>query len=265
LSNSPNAREISIEKSYNMNEKFEDMLTSFFEYIEEEKVDIEKLKSILQGKIRQPPIFEDDSKVTLQEFKKVDNVQVFSCILRSYCSFFNFTLLEKLMKSVKYDAGMRMMSDYKKDFEIYLQQVYVSEIPHGVGTDKEESTIFVIELSECFKSCRALYLNILKKDLSKVLQIEESCLQISIVKENSIHVVFHVYQSLESVFPLNDEAKIALKGLSYEEARIIAIGYEGMVYNISGEGKDGLKKLRSLRFLMKFFPTTYVFRNWQGK
>jgi len=199
------------------------------------------LKFVLEGNIHQLPIYEYKNKCAPEDLMKINDVQDLSYILRSYCSFFNFTMLERLMKSVKYDAGLHMMNDYKIEFEEYLQQVNVSEIPHGVGTDEEKSKMFVVELSDCFKSCRAFYLNILKKDLSKSLQIEEKRLQICIIKENSIHVVFQVYQSLEKVFPLNDKTRTVLKCLSYEEARIIAIGYDGIVYNISGEGRISMK------------------------
>jgi len=250
-----------------INEKFEALLTSFFYYIEKEKVNVNifSLKSVLKGVIRQPTIYEDDDEFTSEDIRQLkvdDTSSKFAYIVRSYCSFFNFSLLEKLMKLAKYNDGLHMIEDYKKDFDKYLQEVNILEIPHGTGINGDESKLFVVELSDCFKYCRGTYINVLKRDLSRQLGIEENCLNLSIIKKTSIHVVFQVYQSLEIIFPLNDELKCALKNLSYENAQIVAIGYDGFVCNINEEGKNVF--LKKAIFNTRFMSCC-VLRNWQGK
>jgi len=234
------AREISKKKSYSINKKFEKMLTSFFRYIKNEKVDMYTLKAGIKGVIRLPTIYEDDEGLTSKELKQLDDVPKFMYIVRSYCTFFNFSLLEDLMGLVDYKEGLNMLEAYKKDFKEYLKEIFILEIPHGIGIDREDSQLLVIELSDCFKSCRASYIDILKEDLCRLLDIKEDCLQLTIIKENSVHVVFQAFQSLENIFPLNEERKADLKKLLYEKAQIASIGYEGIVYNINREGMNWL-------------------------
>ena len=245
--NIPNdARTVSSEKSFNISAEFDIIINSFFEYLKEHKVDINELISYLLGRVRQPTIYEDDIQCSPKDLNKVEDIVTFKKYFRSYCSFFNFTLLEDLMERLKYNDGLSLMKNYKKNFEKYLQEINISEIPHGIGADGDEAKLFVVELSDCFKSCRALFLNRLKADLSRLLCIRESCLQICIIKDSSVHVVFQVFQSLENVFPLSDKTKNAFMSLSYGDARVIAIGYDGIVHNINRKGKcSGMRQMIS--------------------
>ena len=238
------ARTISKERSLKISAEFDNIINSFFEYIEERDVHINKLISSLLGRVRHPTIYEDDPQCTPADLNKVEDIPTFSKYFRSYCSFFNFTLLEDLMERLKYNDGLSLMKNYKKNFEKYLQEINISEIPHGIGADGDEAKLFVVELSDCFKSCRALFLNSLKADLSRLLCIHESCLQICIIKDSSVHVVFQVFRSLENVFPLSDKTKNAFMSLSYGDAQVIAIGYDGIVHNINRKGKcSGMRQM----------------------
>ena len=251
-------RTIFDERSFNISEEFDNIIYSFLEYVEEHDVPIKTLKSCLFARIRQPTIYEDDPQCTPEDLEnEVKDISTFEKNFRPYCSFFNFTLLERLIERARYKDGLQLMKTYKKNFEEYLRKVNISQIPHGVGTDRDKSSKqFVVELSDCFKSCRGVFVIRLIKDLRRVFHIEESCLELRIIKDCSVHVVFQVFQSLENVFPLSDKTKNALKSLSYGDAQVIAIGYDGIVYNINREGKfSGMRQI--LDFCKTYVITLY--------
>ena len=208
--------------------------------MEDENVKITKLKFALMGVVKLPTIYTDDENVPYGDFKKSNDVSFILLIVRSYCTFFNFKLLEKLIVTVKYKAGEKMMEEYKNDFYDYVKEISVSDIPHGVGMDREDCDHFCVELADSFKSCRAVYIDILKGDLCKILKIKEVRLYFANTIKNSIRIIFQVIGTIGNEFPLKEESIKALSELVYENAKILKIGYNGMIYviNHTSDGKN---------------------------
>ena len=221
-----------------ISEKFDELVLSFCNYVEDENVNITKLKLALKGIVRQPTIYEDDETVTYDDIKKSNDVSFILLIVRSYCTFFNFKFLGKLIGLVKYRAGEQMMEEYKKDFNEYVKAISISEIPHGVGMDREDCDHFCVKLDESFKSCRAFYIDILKSDLCKILNIKELRLYIANTGNGSIRIIFQVADTIGNEFPLKEDSIKALSNLVYEDAKILRIGYNGIVYVID-DTSDG--------------------------
>ena len=225
--------------TYVISEKFDELLTSFCAYVEDNNVSVSKIKFGLKGVIRQPTIFDDDETFTHDDVNNFKDVSDILLVIRSYCSFFNFRLLEKLIVLIKYSAGKHMMEEYKKDFCEYAQAISVSEIPHGIGIDREDCEYFCVKLDESFKSCRAMYIDILKADLCKILKIKKECLHIANINEGSIRIIFQVTETIRNEFPLREESIKALSNLVYEKAKILKVGYDGKVYAINDDPSDG--------------------------
>ena len=222
-----------------MSEKFEVLLAFFCAYIEDDNVNIKRLKLGLKGAIRQHTTYIDDETMDISKSIDVADIKL---AIRSHCTFFNFKFLEKLIKLIKYHTGEYMMEEYKKDFCEYTQAILVSEIPHGIGMDSEDCECFCVELDESIKSCRAIYIDILKADLCKILHIKEECLYIAItnVLQNSVRIIFEINVSLRNEFPLTDESIKAMKSLVYENAKILRVGYDGKVYDINTDNSEGM-------------------------
>ena len=199
---------------------------------------IKILKLGLRGIVRQPTIYEDEETVTYEDVKS-DNMSDILSVIRSHCTFFNFKLLENLIVLLQYSAGEHMMEVYKKDFCEYAQAIVVSEIPHGIGMDREDCCCFGVMLTESFKSCRALYIGILKADLCKILHIKEECLYIANTNDGCICIIFQVTVSIRNEFPLTEESMKALSSLVYENAKILRVGYHGKVYDINVNNSEG--------------------------
>ena len=216
-------------------------MASFCAYVEDKVVNIMRLKLGLKGAIRQPTTYVDDETTDISKSSDVADIVL---AIRSHCTFFNFKLLEKLIKLIKYHAGEHMMEEYKKDYGEYAHAILVSEIPHGVGMDSEDCECFCVELDESFKSCRAIYVDILKADLCKILHIKEEYLYIAItnVLQYSLRIIFQInVSSTRNECPLTEESIKALSSLVYENAKILRVGYDGKVYDINidiSEGKN---------------------------
>ena len=235
----PETRDNAMKLTYIISEKFDDLLTSICAYVEHENVSIKIFKIGLKGIIRQPTIYVDDEFVTYKDIIKTDDISDIILVIRSHCTFFNFKLLEKLIVLINYSAGKLLMEEYKKDFREYAQAIVVSEIPHGIGMDSEDCDYFGVKLTESFRSCRAMYIDILKADLCKILQIKEECLYIANTNDGCICIIFQVTVSIRNEFPLTEESIKALSSLVYENAIILRVGYHGKVYDINTNNSEG--------------------------
>ena len=225
--------------TYSISQKFDELLTSFWAYVEDENIDLDIIKSGLMGVIRLPPIFEDYEEIKYVDIKNTKKLSDMLIVIRTHCTFFNFKLLENLITLIKYSAGKHMMEEYKKDFFEYAQAILVSEIPHGIGMDREDCDYFCVKLDESFKSCRAMYIDILKVDLCKILKIKKECLYIANINEGSIRIIFQVTETIRNEFPLREESIKALSNLFYEKAKILKVGYDGKVYGINTDVSEG--------------------------
>ena len=128
--------------------------------------------------IGQPTIFVDNQTMTCDEVIKFKNGSDIEPLIRSHCTFFNFKLLEKLIGSLNYSAGEHMIEEYKKDFCEYVRAIAIPEHPHGGSGMNREDNYICVYLGESFKSCRAMYIDILIADICKILKIKEECLHI---------------------------------------------------------------------------------------
>ena len=237
--------------TYVISEKFDELLTSFCAYVEDNNVSISKLKFGLKGVLRQPTIFVDDEIFIHDDVNKLKDVADILLVIRSHCTFFNFRLLEKLIVLIKYSAGKHMMEEYKNDFCEYVQAISVSQIPHGIGVDREDCEYFCVKLDESFKSCRAMYINILKADLCKILKIKEECSYLATINEGSIRIIFQVTETIRNKFPLREESIKALSNLVYEKAKILKVGYDGKVYAINDDPSDGKNIIMKLEEIIE--------------
>ena len=214
-------------------------MTFFCAYVDDNNVSIKKLKSGIKGEIRQPTIFKDDETAPYEDIINTDDIEDIILVIRNHCTFFNYKLLENLIRLIKYGAGKHMMEKYKNDFCEYAQAIVVSEIPHGIGMDSEDCDCLGVKLTESFKSCRAMYIDILKADLCKILHINEECLYIANTNDGCICIIFQVTVILRKSFPLTEESIKSLSSLVYENAKILRVGYDGQVYDISTDNSEG--------------------------
>ena len=206
-------RHISKVLTNSISEKFDQLLTSFGAYVDE-NIDLDVIKSTLMGVIRYPTIFEDYEEIKYVDIKNATKWSDILIVIRAHCTFFNFKLLESLITLIKYSAGEHMMEEYKKDFIEYAQAITVSEIPHGIGMGREDCEYFCVKLDESFNSCRAMYIEILKADLCKLLKIKEECLYIARINDGGSSLV-------------------------YEKAKIFKVGYDKKVDVINTDTSEG--------------------------
>ena len=225
-----------VKVSYNMECKFKNILVQFSLFLEDEDFDISKITWVLEDFVQKYPPIEKHKQEKRIDFEGLKNVSSLMKLVDTYCSFFNFKILETLINLTKFEDGKKSMESYKKEFADYLKQITVRETPSKLGICSKEKEVFAVKLDEGFKNCRAYYLDVLREDLSRILNIKEELILIDCVRPGSVWVVFHLPVSSQKALQLNDQHLKQLKDIDYDGMKILQIQHEEKTYIIHKEG-----------------------------
>lgn len=221
-------------KSMDMIEKFNDISEKFTRHLESGSIDLSGLKLVLKRYLKYKPIYENDDneELTPKQLKSMSTAVEIMDVFASFCTFFNYKLLEKAMKAVNYEEGISLMEKYEEDFEAYVKDRVVGDF---VGQSQlnlppnNRSSVLKVKLDDTYSECKKEYLDKLKTDISKILQVEE--LELAGIMSGSICVTFYIVGALNrKLFPLNELQIDAVRKLSYMGARVLQISCNGVVY-----------------------------------
>ena len=171
--------ETSKQLSFPINRKFNEIVESFRSYLEQEKIEISKIKWFLKNAVKFPPIFKGSHKYSsgaIDDLKEKDYAGIMEVIL-SYCSFFNYGLLDDIIHVLDFELGKDLMKSYKEMFIDYVKGQVVSDHPSNLLIQSDDVGIVSFVLDEGFKDCHLYYLEVLKEDISKILGIRKEQLR----------------------------------------------------------------------------------------
>ena len=212
--------------------KFNKIRTGLHSFIVDTAVNINNLKWILQdfkhcGTIRKTSNSEDVTENYM-------NVSELFTVISNYSSFFNYNLVEDIIKILKYEEGKILMEKYKQDFADYVKR-RVTDCPSGIGMKGTKHVCIQVQLDESFADCRLEHILTLGKDICKILGIKFYKLQVEGAKPGSVCIVFHLVA--EDVFPLSEKQLHEFETLRYMKAKILSISCGSYIYEIHLHGK----------------------------
>ena len=199
--------------------KFQKLFTSTKKSLREEKVSVSELVSHLSCLGSMKPTFKDVGQPPLRHNLKkpaaFDNVDDVMFIVKDYCSFFNYQMIEHIIDEFGTLRDKENLTAYKKDFEDYAK-CCVIEGSMEVGRISEDgfSTMFVT-IDDSFDNCTMSHIHDFKVKLRKVLKISlEVDLRLCRIDRGSIKLLFQLPHSVgQEIFPLSPKQEALLSDL----------------------------------------------------
>ena len=214
--------------------RFNDLFTDFVVYFNNSGLHLKTVKSILKQYVRSGTIYTNASPSNFEP-QMIDVIQNKTDIvdaMSSYCSFFNFNLLENAIKSIHFESGIIKMEEYKKSFKQYLKG-RIACMPSGIGVKGQQVTRLIFKLDDSFKNCRMEFVLQLKSDASKILKVDPNNVVFEGIANGSIAIVFHVDELLKYIiFPLSPGQFNDMKLLQYEGLIIQQIVCDEYYYDL---------------------------------
>ena len=199
--------------------KFQELFTATKKSLRDEKVSVAELVGHLEclGFIK--PTFKDSGLPSLRHqlpgLANTETVDAVLSVVKDYCSFFNYHMLEHIINEFGTKQDKENMAGYKEDFNKYAE-CCVTECPSEVGKMSEEgcANLFVT-LNDSFDNCSVSHLNVFIGNLRKILNIPSNVgLRLCRINLGSIKLIFQIPHSVQqAIFPLSSEQEAELSSL----------------------------------------------------
>ena len=196
--------------------KFQEIFAAMRDSLKSRLISISEITSHLDllGPIK--PTYQDSGLPPLRhqlpglaDAKTVDAVM---SIVKDYCSFFNYRMLEHLINNLGTEQDKVKLAKYKEDFAKYGEQ-RVFECPPKVGEMSEEGYAnMIVTLDDAFDNCTMNHVHSFIGNLQKTLNI--SHLKLCRITPGSIKLIFQLPHSVQqAIFPLSSEQEAELSSL----------------------------------------------------
>ena len=218
-------------ESQDMVYKFQELFSATRKSLRDEKVSVSELVHHLEclGSIK--PTYKDpaDQNSTLRSqlpgLSKAANVDEIMSVVKDYCSFFNYQMLEHIITEFGTVKDKENLEKFKEEFNNYAKHCII-ECPSEVGKlNKGYATMMVI-LDDTFENCTWSHLSIFIRNLRKVLNIPSDVeIRLCRINPGSIILTFQLPHFVQQdVFPLSGEQEIELAALGV--TRLTCEGYQ---------------------------------------
>ena len=165
-----------------------------------------------------PPVYKSPNQPLFKDLQPmlhmaVDLADVW-LLIKPYCSFFNFYIIEHITNFLGTDDDKQKMSSYQNAFLLYIEH-RVYECPAEFNSlNNSDCTIFV-KLDESYDDCTAKQLISFKNKLCDIFEIaHDGVLRLCKVEQGCYELTFQAPVFIKDiVFPLSLQQEAALKKL----------------------------------------------------
>ena len=216
--------------------QFNKIFLAFLKYVKTSPEHLTQLKTIIKMHIGADTIYSNAAPQNLSpvDIENMKNITAIMDSMASYCSFFNFELLENAIHFVKFEMGIELMEEYKRMFANYARR-RVIYCPSGIGMRHHDRRCLMVQMDSIYIKCRLEHLVQLKVDISKILEVDPQDLQLEGVINGSVFIIFHLLETTKNiVFPLSPNQVNAIRKLQCKGARILKISCDEYFYDIQG-------------------------------
>ena len=141
----------------------------------------------------------------VQEIKKVESIEDAMSVVNNYCSFFNYRMLEHIIKKLGTEQDKENLAKYKEDLAKYGER-HVFECPSAVGKMNEKGHANVIvTLDDSFDNCNVNHLQSFIGNLQKALGLSsDAVLTLYCIESGSLKLILQLPHSFQqAIFPLS--------------------------------------------------------------
>ena len=163
------------------------------------------------------PVFKTEPQVPafchyLKELKNADTISKVFMVLNDYLSFFNYRIVEHIIKELGTEEDKAELQRYKEDFYDYAKRRIFECLPEfGLISDADHAEVFV-KLDSQYDNYTVTQIEIFRHKLSGILRLSsKGILRLCQVDKGCFQLMFQVPSFVQQkIFPLSKEQKRAL-------------------------------------------------------
>ena len=238
-------------ESVEMINKFQDLFSATTKSLKQQKISVNELLCNLVGLGPLPPAYKGldlpEFSRKLPELTKSNKIDDAMLIIGTYCSFFNFHMIEHIINKLGTRQDRKNLEKYREEFDKYAER-HVFECPAEVGTVSEGLANMFVTLDKTFDSCTVSVLDLFVENLRKTLKISTGAVfKLTYITPGSLKLTFQLpYSLLQDIFPLSSEQEAALNGMGVVNLWLI---YQFNSTKVATKGEGNVKLLIMYRNL----------------
>ena len=206
-------------ESEDMTYKFQELFSETRKSLVVQRISVDDLLKYLDCLGSVKPTFQDSDLPVLgcqlPELRKTESVDKAMSVISSYCSFFNYRIVEEIINNLGTKQDKTNLKNYQEEFSVYAQR-HIFECPSELGEMSEigHANMFVA-LDATYKSYAVSHLYAFVSNLQRVLKVPAVSLRLCRIGPGSLKMIFQLPHSVQqlAIFPLSSEQEEALSGL----------------------------------------------------
>lgn len=150
----------------------------------------------------------------LPDLRKTGNIDDVMAVISSYCSFFNYRIVEEIIDNLGTKEDKMNLVKYKEEFSKYAQR-HVFECPSKLGEMREiDHANMFVTLDAIYDNYTVSHLYAFVGNLQKVLNVPALSLRLCRVAPGSVKLIFQLPHIVhKAIFPLTSQQETDLAAL----------------------------------------------------
>ena len=199
--------------------RFQELVSATIKSFKRRGVPLDELVSHVMTLGAFDPVFKEPQvpvfRLCFQELKAADTIPKVFMILNDYFSFFNYHIIEHIIKELGTEEDKAELQSYKKDFSQYAKRRIFECLPEfGAVSDADHADIFV-KIDSQYENFTVEQIEEFRHKLSEILRVSsQGILRLCRVDKGCIQLMFQVPSFVQQeVFPLSKEQEKALAAM----------------------------------------------------
>ena len=196
--------------------RFQELVSATIESLIRRNVSRDKLVSYVMTLGAFDPVFKEPQlpvfRYCFKELKNASTIYEIFMVLNDYFSFFNYQVLEHIIKSLGTEEDKTELQRYKKDFNQYAKRRIFECLPEfGQVSDADHADIFV-KVDSQYENYTLVEIEEFRHKLSEILRVSsQGILRLCRVDKGCFQLMFQVPSLVQhKIFPLSVEQERAL-------------------------------------------------------
>ena len=197
--------------------RFRELVSATIESLGIQNVSLDKLVSHVMTLGAFKPVFREPQVPLFQycfkKLKAADTIPKIFLVLKDYFSFFNYHIIEYIIKALGTAEDKAKLQKYKEDFNQYAKRrIFECQPDFGPVSDADHADIFV-KLDSQYDNYTVAEIEVFRHKLSEILHISsQGVLHLCRVEEGCFQLTFQVPSFVQhEIFPLSREQERGLK------------------------------------------------------
>ena len=197
--------------------RFQELVSATIKSLKRQCVPLDDLVSHVMTLGAFDPVFKEPQvplfRYCFQKLKAADTIPKVFLVLNDYFSFFNYHIIEHIIKELGTEEDKAELQRYKDDFSQYAKRRIFECLPEfGPLSDADHADVFV-KVDAHYNDCTVAEIEVFRHKLSEILCVSsQGVLHLFRVEQGCLELSFQVPSFVQhEIFPLSREQERALK------------------------------------------------------